>query len=289
MMETFRRDFTVEPMEMMARENRVQERAGARHLRVMLSGWGGDEAGTSREAASPGWSELRRSLGSKSAYANARRLGGMVRDLALARLPDSLYTLTGREPYLLHRAPCIQADFARQYRHEVREMRGPAWRVQPDVSGTICRQLEMGHITKRTEHWASSGSRHGIVYRYPMLDKRLVEFVVGFPSDPIGQPERRRTLFRRAVGTTLPADTDWLVAKAELSTTDALKREHLAAYADWVQQLTPNLAASEANRVVDPHRIRKAVRFGVRSGQLEALSGVREAFGCYAVKYLGVV
>ena len=50
---TFQRDFTVEPMAMMAREANVQARAKARQIRVILSGWGGDDAVTCRMVTSP--------------------------------------------------------------------------------------------------------------------------------------------------------------------------------------------------------------------------------------------
>ena len=52
LVETFQRDFTVEPMAMMAREANVQMRARARQVRVILSGWGGDDAVTCRVVTS---------------------------------------------------------------------------------------------------------------------------------------------------------------------------------------------------------------------------------------------
>lgn len=295
LIETFQRDFTVDPMLMMARESGVQARAEERHLRIMLSGWGGDEAATCRAITGPAgfmtshrWVDFRTAVGLRlratTPVAGARALGGILRDLLLLQLPDSLYRLTGADPFMTHRAPCIQPAFARLHRHEMKDLRIPALRRLPGVRARICRLLEMGHVPLRMEHWAGSGARHGVVYRYPMLDKRLVEFVLGVPPSPIRQLDQRRSLFRRAMGDLLPPSADWRVAKTEEATLMALKSEFIQAHADWARHLDLEKAGSAANRFVDPARIRRAVDSAVRSGQREGLSGVHEAFGCYAIR-----
>jgi asparagine synthase (glutamine-hydrolysing) len=285
---TFRRDFTVEPTAMMARESSVQARAEARQLRVMLSGWGGDDAVTCGAVTSPAlylqrgeWAEFRRAIASR-----ARRFGGLglLRELAFVSLPDPLYAATMGNAYQAHRSPCIRSEFARRYRNEVRNMRGPAFRRMAGVRETICLYLESGQISARAEDWAESGARHGLVYRYPMLDKRLVEFALGVPASPSREADRRRSLFLRAVGGMLPASVDWEKVKAERATFAALEKERIQAHADWARHLPSEKADSPATRYVDPARIQAAIRRGVRSGRVQDLSGVSEAFGCYAMQ-----
>ena len=213
--ESFQRDITLEPIEMMAWEAKVQARAEAGGVRTMLSGWGGDEAVSSHAASyvaayvkEGDWpafrNEVRRRLnrdGRWGALSKPRRLAGVAFSVVLPHLPDSLYSLAVKESiFLEHRAPCIRSEFARLYEREVRELRGPAWRSLPGVRATMCHHLQFGHEQRRLEHWACSGARHRMVYRYPLLDKRLVEFTLGVPA-AYGQG---RSLFRRAMGCLAP-------------------------------------------------------------------------------------
>ena len=252
----FQRDFTVEPMAMMAREGNVQARAQEQGVRVLLSGWGGDAAITCR--------------------ADTGR--GGLRGALAARLPDSLYSRIVADPFMKHASPCICADFARRYRREVAELRSPAMRRLPNIRDSILRLLDIGHLSLRMEDWAASGTRHGLVYCYPMLDKRLVEFALGIATDT-----QRRALFFEAATDMLPSTEDWGEAKAETATLAALEKVHIAAHSQWADRLASRNGHS-AERFVDPQLIQNAVQTAVRTGKMESLRGVREAFGCYAMK-----
>ncbi len=287
LVETFQRDFTVEPMAMMAREANVQARAKSRQVRVILSGWGGDDAVTCRSVTSPveflnnhQWSEFWGAAGS-------RRLAGLLRELVVVSLPDWLYAPTIGNAWQALENPCIQPEFAHRYRYEVMALRAPAFRRLPGIRANICRYLDSGHLTKRMEHWAASGARNGIVYRYPMLDKRVVEFALG--AKPVTKAskfpgkDRRRSLFRRAISDLLPPSVDWEPVKREPTTLMALQNEHIHAHADWAKHLASQIASSPATTFVDPAKMQAAVKFAVKSGRMTDLSGVREAFGCYAI------
>jgi asparagine synthase (glutamine-hydrolysing) len=270
-------------MAMMARETNVQARAESRQMRVILSGWGGDDAITCRVVTSPSeflshhqWSGFRDAVRSRS-------LAGLSRELVVVSLPDSLYALTFSKAFQELKAPCIRPEFARRYRHEVSAMRAPLFRRLPGIRDNICRYLDSGHLSLRMEHWAASGARHGLVYRYPMLDKRLIEFALGTSNSKLSRNDQRRSLFRRAVGDLLPSSIDWEPVKHEASTLMALQNEFLRAHSDWAHHLACEPALSPATRFVDPARIQAAVKFAVKSGKMTDLSGVREAFACYAI------
>jgi asparagine synthase (glutamine-hydrolysing) len=51
-------------------------------------------------------------------------------------------------------------------------------------------------IAERCEIWAVQGYRKGIVYRYPLLDKRIIEFVLQIPSALLAEKEHSRILIR---------------------------------------------------------------------------------------------
>jgi asparagine synthase (glutamine-hydrolysing) len=282
LIETFQRDFTVEPMAMMAREANVQARAKSRQVRVILSGWGGDDAVTCRVVTSPVEFLNNHQWAGFWAAARSRRLAGLLHELVVVSLPDSLYALTTGNALLELEAPCIQPEFARRYRLEVRAMQAPLFRRLPGIRANMCRYLEGGHLSLRMEHWAASGARNGLVYRYPMLDRRLVEFALGTKPSRLPRNDQRRSLFRHAVGDLLPS-IDWEPVKSEASTLMALQNELLRSHADWAQHLASQTAVSPATTFVDPARIQAAVKFALKSGRMRNLSGVREAFGCYAI------
>jgi asparagine synthase (glutamine-hydrolysing) len=283
LVEMFQRDFTVEPMAMMAHEANVQTRARTRKVRVILSGWGGDDAITCRVATSPVEFLNNHQWAGFWGAVRSRRLAGLLRELVVVSLPDSLYAPTTGNAFQELNIPCIQPEFARRYRHEVRAMRAPLFRRLPGIRANICRYLDNGHLSMRMEHWAASGARNGLIYRFPMLDKRLVEFALGTIPAKLSRNDQRRSSFRRAIGDLLPSSIDWEPVKREPTTAKALQKELLRAHTDWARHLACQTAVSPATAFVDPARIQAAVKLGAKSGKMIDLSGIREAFGCYAI------
>jgi asparagine synthase (glutamine-hydrolysing) len=60
------------------------------------------------------------------------------------------------------------------------------------------------HLNSRIESWANSGRQDGIEYRYPLLDKRVVEFALGLPPEMYRSGDSDRYIFRQAVKDILP-------------------------------------------------------------------------------------
>ena len=50
------------------------------------------------------------------------------------------------------------------------------------------------------EGWAASGARRGIEYRYPLLDRRLLELALGLPPGQFRRGRWGRWLMRHALG-----------------------------------------------------------------------------------------
>jgi asparagine synthase (glutamine-hydrolysing) len=294
---SFRCDITVEPTALLAHEADVQNLAEAGGLRVILSGWGGDDAvsvGATNYFAEyllkHQWPELRKVIRTHLGTAagptqKARRLAGILYSLVVPRLPDPLYSLTSRNTYLRYRGTCIDPAFEKRYRAQFGELRGPAWRKIAGIREQMCQRLDLGYITMRLEHWATSGARHGLEYRYPMLDKRLVEYVLGIPTAQLGAPGRNRALFRRAMRGVLPENADWGSAKIESSGLAAFREEHFKAHSEWALHVVSDLTSSPARRFVDPERMLAVLRSHSANSKLADLAGLRAAFGCFAIKY----
>ncbi len=88
------------------------------------------------------------------------------------------------------------------------------------VSGVRKNQLAYyhnGHLMARIESWALLAFSHRFEYRYPLLDKRIVEFAMGIPEELFYPKEgKKRTLFKNAVSHLLPSDIVWFTKPHEV-------------------------------------------------------------------------
>ena len=66
-----------------------------------------------------------------------------------------------------------------------------------------------GHLGARIDGWAASGARRGIEYRYPLLDRRVLEFAVGLPPEQFRRGRWDRWLMRHAVSRIVPPGVCW--------------------------------------------------------------------------------
>lgn len=192
------------------RELIIQPQAAAQGVRVMLSGWGGDQGvsnfGTGLTAAlllSGRWREF---------AANMQLVGGRP-------VRSAVHTLIRHTPYgpelhlalrllvkRLRGAPVkpkgvvINPAFARK----VRPMASPRT-IRVGVRRSMLATLRSGVLAMRTENWTASGARHGLEYRYPLLDRRLLEFALGLPPEQFRRPEAARWLMRHALSLDKPS------------------------------------------------------------------------------------
>ena len=81
------------------------------------------------------------------------------------------------------------------------------------VHQTQAQWITGGHLAQRMESWAANGARHNLVYAYPLLDRRVLEFGLGIPPDQFFKRGWKRYLFRRSMENILPADLQWNKAK----------------------------------------------------------------------------
>jgi len=69
--------------------------------------------------------------------------------------------------------------------------------------------LKFYHIQERTETWAINGFKHGVEYRYPLLDKRIIEYILKIPSALLSKSKHFRPLLREVSGDNLPKEIKW--------------------------------------------------------------------------------
>lgn len=70
------------------------------------------------------------------------------------------------------------------------------------------------HLAERTERWAVTGYRNGVVYRYPLLDKRIIEYMLKVPSKALVRDSKyTRIILREITEGLLPEEVRWRVGK----------------------------------------------------------------------------
>ena len=64
-------------------------------------------------------------------------------------------------------------------------------------------------MAEHIKGWAASGARRGIEYRYPLLDRRLLELALGLPPEQFRRGRWGRRLMRYGLRAVLPCDVCW--------------------------------------------------------------------------------
>jgi asparagine synthase (glutamine-hydrolysing) len=182
-------------------EAAIQRDAATRGVEVILSGWGGDEGASYNGRGyhpwlfvTGRWGTLYRDRsrpgvkgGLRTIYHAARRVGREFRP----ELPLRWRRLAGNsliEPAFLRRARLLPIPVIREY----------------GVRQTQHALLRYGSTTARIEDWAISGAAHGIDYRFPLLDRRLLEFIYTLPPRMFRRGAMRRWLIKQASEGLLP-------------------------------------------------------------------------------------
>lgn len=240
-------------------ESLVRAKAAARGVRVLLSGWGGDEVVSSGGRGYVGelfwsgrWRSLKhrlelRSRGSRRPRRNQlrqlfvhalvpllpvplRRLLAGQKRVAFARLTGMTATLAAAHPgapSYAERCPAIGVH-----------------RVQRWLLGA-------GFVQMRIEAWAIQGARDGIEYRYPLLDRRLLEFCLGAPPDLFVHDDYNRALFRAALSPWVPDCIRLVNIKMEETRVRRALDVLEAASRQWLAEVLPGMG--EALRRARPY------------------------------------
>ena len=208
----------------LASEDVVQRCAAEQGVRVMLSGWGGDQGASfngrghrAQLLLSGRWHRL---------VADGRAAGRRpLRTLAEAALPLLHPDAPRRLRVLLRGADHSQSDFGD-------EPWLRRWLIDPALARrtgvgregsprlyamrqALLWQLGNGAIQERIEGWAAGGTQHGIDYRYPLLDRRLLQFVLGLPPEQFLRGPWNRWLMRHALRDVLPSSILWNRSKRD--------------------------------------------------------------------------
>ena len=199
-------------------EGVVQRAAAEQGVEVLLSGWGGDEGISFNGLAyyrqllrSDGVVRLWRELRERSTRRRAVLTAQAALSLASPRARRVARRLWRGEWPFRKNVTFVHPGFARR----VRPLPGAARPPRAGVRDMQLHFLQKGHLSRRMEGWAASGARHGIEYRYPLLDRRVLEFALGLPPEQYRRGLWSRWLMRRALDPVLPPEVCWHTDKRD--------------------------------------------------------------------------
>jgi len=182
----FQRDPTTEPTELILYENVMKTPATNDGAGVMLSGWGGDEYASfngrgflSARFWSGRWRELYRKVSQMRGKWRWRVATSLIWEGRPLRFPR-----LGGDP-MMAQMDRIYPQWRQAFRpDEIEQI--TAWRresvYQPGVRATMLALGAHGHLADRMTDWATLGCEGGLQYRFPLLDRRVVEAALAMPD-----------------------------------------------------------------------------------------------------------
>lgn len=225
-------------------EQAVREEARKRGVNLIFSGWGGDEFIGLRDEALFAEFRHRFRIGP---FLKLNREGGLRAQLS--SLLNNFIFPARRRPYLKYKImPEVFAYL---------KMTSDENKLSPDQQGFFndLRSFQLGligyyHIAQRCEDWYLAGQRMGLVYRYPMLDIRLIEYVLSLPAEAFFSEKHDRPLIRELASEYLIKEI-WSLNKqgdpATMTNAKRIQAEAINSYKSQLQDFKKNPYLSFVN------------------------------------------
>lgn len=227
----------------------VRKAAQKKNSRTILSGWGGDELCTYH---------------GHSFYANMLKEGNVVTLLRELRRVTHKKKNPVRSflrfvyhqlliPFVPRRFYCkmpknkcierssfqfVKKEFLPVVNREKNKTLSLTMQPQRTIREHMLAYLQHGHLQGRIESWVASSFNNRLEYSYPLLDKRIVEFVLGVPAKYFVHNGTGRYLFRSAAEGILPEKILWAHKKPESHRVDRSLSMSYSAYKLIIQDMS---------------------------------------------------
>ena len=263
----------------------VQREAAAHGVRALLCGLGGDQAISTGGNAY--YAELLLSGRWAAFFSEARARGSghplrLAAGTALRLLPHGHKLLIPRNRWRKWR----RGDPMPRVRHFanpafVRERRfPPRTRHWPtSVRNAQLQRLDNWIVYNLLDSWAASGARHGLEYRYPLLDRRVLELALSLPPEQFRRGPWGRWLMRHALDrdAVLPSDVCWRRLKAPLTSLTFSSDTLIEALASAGRELAARAPPPGRARYIDMPRLIEHLEDPALSGNRRFRSGLTRA------------
>jgi asparagine synthase (glutamine-hydrolysing) len=246
-------------------QNAIGIAARSRGIDIVLSGLGGDECASFSGRGLLAhlfwrgrWRRLKQELNALQHRRGWKRWQTFRGDVMFPLLPRFAATLVRK---LRDRNPPLEAILRATLSAKARRILGApreyATGFEPAIGEARWHAINARSITNRAEKLASIGSRHGIAYAFPLLDRRVVEFALSLPHEFFLRDGIGRRVYRDAMAGVLPDSVRLNQEKLEpapsLSVDVAARTEDLLARID---SLETNTAVS---RIFDLGHLREEI------------------------------
>jgi len=203
----------------------LYKKAEQKGISVLLSGFGGDEVVTSKSAFylqelanNSNWKELYLDLkNQKLSWFKTRKL--FIKYFVQSKIPF-LYkaiTLLKKEKPWWHdkyNNLAFNKDFAIKMNINSRYFSSFKKKDFSTTQDINIERITHPHVSQRLEYCGLAARKYGIEYRYPFLDKRLVEFYLSIPTSLKAQNGIKRYAIRKAIEGLLPKEIQWRIDKS---------------------------------------------------------------------------
>ena len=190
-------------------EQNILKAANEKNVNLLFSGWGGDEF------ISMGKPYLEYYLFWRGNWGKYLQIHPLPKKKAFVRsLVGNVFFPSRTIPYLIFKtAPFL---------HKYIKKGMPSNKLNPIKRSTYTKRrgihiglLEYKHLAQRCEDWYTKGQRNGVEYRYPLLDKRIIEFVLTLPTTFFVKDKLDRNLIREIGKEWLVDDVNYLPSKGD--------------------------------------------------------------------------
>ncbi len=103
----------------------------------------------------------------------------------------------------------INADFMRNMDIRKRYLNTFIKKPEYNLQSKQIERITHNHVSERLEYCAITAQHYNIEYRYPLFDKRLIEFYLSAPANLKAKGKMGRYLFRKAIKDIVPKETQW--------------------------------------------------------------------------------
>ena len=190
------------------------------NISVLLSGFGGDEVVTSkasgylRELASEGlWNELKTDLKGQD-LSKVQYYKSLLKYYLKSQLPliyNNLVKIKNSKPWWYGKFEnlAINEDYSKKMKIKERYFSN---HEKPEFYSTQDKCIERithPHVSQRLEYCSLAAKKYGVEYRYPLLDKRLIEFYLSMPIRLKARTGIKRYAIRKAIEGLVPEKIQW--------------------------------------------------------------------------------
>ncbi|MEM7294772.1 MAG: asparagine synthase C-terminal domain-containing protein, partial [Pseudomonadota bacterium] len=244
-------------------EHCVRCDAQSRNIRLLMSGWGGDQFishyGTDVYAEAFFTGRIVRTLAEISSIARKskqpirRFLSILYRNILMRAASAGI-----RGNYSPTRAPL--PDFS-HFAHEDIKANVRPLKLHTAYQGLSLRSQQLcdfqrAHLCNRLRSWAATGRRFGLSYVFPLLDKRVVELALQIPPRFYMQQGIGRYVFRLAIDSLLPSEVCWANLKYEPRRVSLLNSSRVKALKRWLDECGDDYSSSS---VIDLEMLKREI------------------------------